>query len=563
MRKYFTYVFIFIMMIILPTNVFAFSASISLTGADSVQQGNTITLTLRLNSASSSLSSYGGQMIYSSNISFEGCKGSGLVFRSGQQGMIAFTDNSGNGMGPGVIGTCTFKANGLGSANVKITNTEVVDISADATTGNVSKNFNVVAPPSGDNNLSSLSVSNCSINFSAGNTNYNCNVDTSVTSVNVSATAAHGNASVSGTGNHNLNYGNNKISVTVKAENGSTKTYTINVNRKDTRSGDNTLASLSCSNCSLSPGFSSNQTNYKTDVEYAVSQLNLKYTAKDSKATVRVNNNNLAAEATTNVTIVVTAENGSTKTYTISAARGKDPNKVLSTDNNLVSLAVDQGILSPAFSNEQTNYAVYLPYEISKINVTYEISDKRYGVAVFHGPDELGVGNNVFTIAVKAEDNSEKVYTITVVRAKSLVGDASNNTLLASLNLKNGSLTEDFNSGTHLYYYNKEAKKEVVVSAIPQDKEAVITYLEAGAGVYAVLVTAPSGNSSVYIMIPEEKKSLFIIIIIAVIVLLLTLIVVIIRVIKSKKNKDSKEKKHKDKKNNKKNNKKNKDDEEE
>ncbi len=561
MRKIYNYIFVFIMMIILPMNVKAFSASISLTGPDSVQQGNKITLTLRLNSASNNLSQYGGQMTYSSNVSFDGCSGVGLSFRKGQQGMIAFSDGSGDGMGPGVIGTCTFTANGIGSANVKISNTEVVDVSASATVGNVSKNFNVVAPPSGDNNLSSLSVSNCSINFSAGNTNYSCNVDTNVTSVNVSASAAHGKASVSGTGNKNLNYGNNKISVTVRAENGSTKTYTINVNRKDTRSGENSLSSLTCSNCSLSPGFSPNQTNYKTNVEYAVSQLNLKYSAKDSKATVRVNNNNLTAEETTNVTIVVTAENGSTKTYTISAARGKDPNKVLSKDNNLVALSVDQGILSPAFSSEQTNYAVYLPYEISKINIAYEISDKRYATAVYHGPDELGVGNNVFTIAVKAEDESEKVYTVTVVRAKSLVGDASNNTLLASLSLKNGNLTEDFKSGTHLYYYNKDAKKEVVVSAIAQDKEAVITYLEAGAGVYAVLVTAPSGNSSVYIMIPEEKKSLLFIIIAAIIILLLTIIVVIIRVIKSRKNKDSKDNKHKDKKEKK--NKKNTKDEEE
>ena len=562
MRKCFKYVFIFIMMIILPMNVYAFSASISLTGPDSVQQGNKITLTLRLNSASANLSQYGGQMTYSSNLTFEGCSRGGLNYNQGRQGMIAFTDGSGNGMGPGVIGTCTFTANGIGSANVKISNTEVVDVSASATTGNVSKNFNVVAPPSGDNNLSSLSVSNCSINFQAGNTNYNCNVDTSVTSVNVSATAAHAKASVSGTGNKTLNYGNNKISVTVKAENGSTKTYTINVNRKDTRSGDNSLSSLSCSNCSLSPGFSSNQTNYKTNVEYAVSQLNLKYQAKDSKATVRVNNNNLAAEATTNVTIVVTAENGSTKTYTISAARGKDPNKVLSKDNNLVALSVDQGLLSPAFTSEQTNYAVYLPYEISKINIAYEISDKRYATAVYHGPDELGVGNNVFTIAVKAEDNSEKVYTITVVRAKSLVGDASNNTLLASLSLKNGNLTEDFKSGTHLYYYNKDAKKEVVVSAIAQDKEAVITYLEAGAGVYAVLVTAPSGNSSIYIMIPEEKKTLMIIVVMSAIVILLTIVAAIIRLIKSRRNKDPKESKHKDTKDKKKNPKNTEDEEE-
>lgn len=529
--------------------VFA-GATVSISGA-SVTQGDTFKVNVNIN-ASENVYSLGGDLSFDgSYLSFGGCSSTGRLggnIRGQRFGLVDMTYS--NGLTSGTVATCTFTANKVGSTSVRINNPEMNDqqtnkIPSSSSAGTI----NIAAPKSRNANLNSLSVSGCSINFSAGNTNYSCSVDTGVTSVSVSASPQDGGASVSGTGNKSLNYGNNKIQVTVKAPAGNTQSYTVTVNRKDNRSTDNTLSALSVSNGTLSPSFSSKQTNYSIEVPYSVSSLNIKYTTNDSKASVRVNNNSLVAEETVNVTVVVTAENGSTRTYTIAAKRGKDPNKVLNTDNNLVALGIDVGILSPAFNSDVTNYVVYLPYEVDKVNIAYEVSDKRYGVANLHGPETLGVGNNIYTISVKAENEAEKVYTITVVRAKVLNGDSSNNTLLASLSVKNATLTEEFNSSVHLYYYNTNSKKEIVVDAIAQDPEAVVTYLEAGAGVYAVLVTAPSGNMSIYIMLPVKSKGIVYAIIAAVAVLLILIIVLIIRKIKNKNKDDKKEDKKKDKKN--------------
>lgn len=95
---------------------------------------------------------------------------------------------------------------------------------------------------SGNNNLSSLSISpgTLSPGFSAGTTSYSASVSNSTTSVAVSAKAADGKAKVAVWGNTGLSVGNNTVTVQVTAENGSKKTYTINVNRAAGSTGGNT-----------------------------------------------------------------------------------------------------------------------------------------------------------------------------------------------------------------------------------------------------------------------------------------------------------------------------------
>ncbi len=549
-KKLFISLFVVLSLNLFTPRVFA-GATVSISSAN-VTQGDNFKLNVSI-SSTEKVFSLGGDLTYDSNyLTFNGCSSTGKLggsINGARFGLVDITYS--NGFTSGTVATCSFTAKTVGSTKVsmlkpEMNNQQTNKIPSSASAGTV----NIAAPKSRNANLKSLSVSNCSINFSAGNTNYSCSVAENVTSVNVSASAEDGGASVSGTGNKNLNYGNNKISVTVKAPAGNTNTYTINVTRKDNRSSENSLSSLSISDGNLSPGFSSGNTSYSIEVPYSVSSLNIKANTKDSKASVKIENNSLTAEETTEVRIIVTAENGERKTYTISAKRGKDPNKVLNTDNNLVSLTTDLGILSPAFDSNNTNYAIYLPYEVEKINLTYEVSDKKYAVVNFNGPESLGVGNNIYTISVKAEDETEKVYTINVVRAKILNGESSTNALLASLTMQNATLTEKFDSGVHLYYYNTKSKKDIVVNAIAQDPEAVITYLEAGAGVYAVLVSAPSGNMSVYIMLPIKSKSTIIIIIAVIAILLLAAIIFVIKKIKKvnpdkESKKDKKNKKHK------------------
>ena len=88
----------------------------------------------------------------------------------------------------------------------------------------------------GDNSLSSLSLSDGTLSpeFSYKTTKYTASVDYDVTSIDVSAIPSNPSATIDSiTGTDNLQVGNNTVTVVVKAGNGSTATYTINVERKE------------------------------------------------------------------------------------------------------------------------------------------------------------------------------------------------------------------------------------------------------------------------------------------------------------------------------------------
>lgn len=85
-----------------------------------------------------------------------------------------------------------------------------------------------------NNWLSGLSVNGYSLtpSFQGNVTEYSLIVGQNVSNIIVQATAVAGTSSVSGNGSYNLNYGTNTIQVTCTAQNGSAKTYTISVVRK-------------------------------------------------------------------------------------------------------------------------------------------------------------------------------------------------------------------------------------------------------------------------------------------------------------------------------------------
>ncbi len=85
---------------------------------------------------------------------------------------------------------------------------------------------------SSNNNLANLGINpNDFSGFKPGTTTYNVTVPNDVAEVDVYAKSQDAKAKVSGTGKVNLQEGENKVTVTCKAENGSSKTYIINITR--------------------------------------------------------------------------------------------------------------------------------------------------------------------------------------------------------------------------------------------------------------------------------------------------------------------------------------------
>lgn len=90
----------------------------------------------------------------------------------------------------------------------------------------------VDTPKSGNNNLNSLVVDGISIKFDKKTTSYSAVVGYSTSKVKVSASAEDSKAKISGTGSKNISVGKNSIKVSVTAEDGSVKTYVVNIERR-------------------------------------------------------------------------------------------------------------------------------------------------------------------------------------------------------------------------------------------------------------------------------------------------------------------------------------------
>lgn len=207
----------------------------------------------------------------------------------------------------------------------------------------------------------------------------------------------------------------------VKASDGSADANVGTVNYSATvaapLSTNNTLASLTVSNATISPAFNANTTNYTADVPFSVSKLDVKATAADGKAKVSVNSPTLTPDGTTNVTITVTAESGAKKTYTIKVHREKDPNYVASGNNDLAGITVDGFLLSPVFSTDITEYVVWLPYETESVSISGKAADGKASVEVVGG-DSLAAGqDNPVKVICTAENGDKKEYTVIVKRA--------------------------------------------------------------------------------------------------------------------------------------------------
>ena len=214
MKKKLVKLFLFLGLI--PISVQAGTASIS--APSSVEVGSKVTATVTLKNTAA------WNIKINSSGSTSGCSQS-------------FADATSNGQNTTKSLSVTCKATGVGAIAFVVSG----DItSADGTNSNVSLSKRVtvteVRPKSTDATLSSLSVEGYELSpaFSKDTLEYSVTVPSTVDKINISAKKNESHASVEGTGEFEVSEGSNVFPVTVTAENGSKKTYTINVNVEDT-----------------------------------------------------------------------------------------------------------------------------------------------------------------------------------------------------------------------------------------------------------------------------------------------------------------------------------------
>lgn len=201
---------------------------------------------------------------------------------------------------------------------------------------------------------------------------------------------------------------------------------TVTIKATAPKSTNNNLASLSVNGTSVA-GFSSSDTSYtlaNTDAE----SITIAATAQDSKATVSGTGKKTLAFGVNTFNIVVTAESGAKKTYTVTVTK----NDYRSTNNDLKSLTIEGYQLM--FDKERLTYTLIVDNIVTSINVSALAADEKASVTGT-GTKTLKIYSNLINVVVTAENTAKKTYTINVVRrdAAGIAGDLSRDNKLKSL----------------------------------------------------------------------------------------------------------------------------------
>lgn len=171
-----------------------------------------------------------------------------------------------------------------------------------------------------------------------------------------------------------------------------------------TRSNNNFLSSLSSDIVELD--FERNTFEYNVTVPNDIRSLNLTATTEDDKASVEIIGDEDFATGENHVRVVVTAENGATRTYNVYVDREKSSNNLLSV-LSIAGYTIDFDPETFAYQIDVTDQG------LSELDITYEAADENAQVEII-GNEDLQIGRNIIRIIVTAENGDTQTYTLTV-----------------------------------------------------------------------------------------------------------------------------------------------------
>lgn len=251
-----------------------------------------------------------------------------------------------------------------------------------------------------------------------------------------------------------LQTGENKFLITVSDGTHQLNTYTVTVTRK--QNGNNLLQNIELSNGKLSPNFSSEINKYSIEVANYIASLTIKPTSVESTSTIQVNGTSLKEGRVSVdlpigksiITIVVTAENGEKKTYTINVARGNSTNSqtTIPTQNNrtntfqptmnqqgnttttaqkvskatLSSLTINNGTWDSAFTSDEFTYHVAVSSDVDSITLSPTARYSSSTILIEGGTSKtIKLDNDnktVISIVVRYSDDDRKTYVLVIDR---------------------------------------------------------------------------------------------------------------------------------------------------
>lgn len=194
-------------------------------------------------------------------------------------------------------------------------------------------------------------------------------------------------------------------------------------------SGNSDLSAIISNPGSLDPIFTPGLTDYRVQVPHTATTFTITPTTSNKDARVKINGALIAtgtasppisrAAGPNPVTLEVTAQNGTTKSYSL---RVED-------DSALSALGLGSGVLIPPFSPNHKAYTAFIPTATTSVTFSPTLRDRTAsvevnGVAVTSGvtspPIALALGGNPVAVKVTALDGSTTEYLVSAVRMEPL-----------------------------------------------------------------------------------------------------------------------------------------------
>lgn len=215
------------------------------------------------------------------------------------------------------------------------------------------------------------------------------------------------------------------------SSNSAQKSNTSNTTTKTKAKSSN----ANLSNLGMNPndftGFSENKTSYDVTVPNNVTQVEIYATKKDSKASLTGTGIKKLQEGQNTANVIVTAEDGTTKTYTINIKRLSKNEKQDTTENldaksssnskdlELSNLEIEGVNLEPSFESSTYKYEISIKGEQSNLDIKASTNNTSDKVEII-GNENLQNGQNIITILV-TNSKSDEVATYQIYVNKNVI----------------------------------------------------------------------------------------------------------------------------------------------
>ena len=491
------------------------TATLSVTGNNSVVKGNNITLSISVSDiagvSDGKIYGAGGYLHFDPTYlqvlsdTFEGGNGWSPTFNeitSGKNKFLVVDMTLKKGVASGAVASVKFKALKTGSTTISISEPDLSDKDYNSlSTTAQSKTITITDPApvlDSDSKLKSLGVTGYSLSpsFNSSTKAYTVSVPEGTENVTITAQCNSSKATLdqSSVGQKSLSGDTSTFTVKCTAENGTSSNYTITVNRQKhtepepTKSSDSKLKSLGVSGYSYSPKFDPDTLTYSMTVSNGIRGLYVQAVPRDEKATLEIEGDSKWEVGKNTIVITVTAEDGSSKTvYRVNVTRESEKKK--SSDKNVDFRINNPHTIDPSFSNDKDEYEVTVPNDITKLDLSVIPYDSKTKVSISGNDKFTTDGDNEVTVKVTAEDGSVRTIKLKVKRA-----EYKANTDLLDLSVKDYTMTPIFKPSVTKYSVtvpNKVNSVKVLVKA-PEGAKYTITgnkNLRTGKNVVLVKVT--------------------------------------------------------------------------